>query len=115
MIKKIYSVLLFILVLVTSPLLIRYLLINQKLWFINSIYFNFPRIINYKKTCPSYDNLLNSTLDNSFSVSVVDVNGTIISSYNDDVLRMPASNQKLFSSAYVLDKYKLYHNLKLPY
>ena len=38
--------------------------------------------------------------------------GEIISSYNEDVPRLPASNQKLFSSAYVLSKYKLNNNLK---
>jgi len=33
--------------------------------------------------------------------------GEIISSYKEDVPRLPASNQKLLSSAYVLIKYKL--------
>ncbi len=112
MIKKIYSFSLFVLVLVTSPFLISYLLINQEISILNSIYFNFPGIITRKKTCPRYDALLNQTLDSSFSVSIIDENGILISSYNDDVLRLPASNQKLFSSAYVLTKYKLNHNLK---
>ena len=98
--------------LVTSPLLIRYLLINKKIGFVNSIYFNFPVIINKKKSCPNYDDLLKKNLDNSFSVSIINKNGTLIGSYNDDVLRLPASNQKLFSSAYVLSKYKLNDNLK---
>jgi len=111
-IKKIYSYFLIFLVLVTFPLLIRYLLINQKISFLNSIYFNFPGIITRKKTCPSYDALLNQSLDNSFSVSIINNNGTLISSYNDDIPRLPASNQKLFSSAYVLSKYKLNNNLK---
>ena len=55
---------------------------------------------------------MNQTLDDSFSVSIINNNGTIISSYNDEVPRLPASNQKLFSSAYVLSKYKLTNNLK---
>ena len=112
MIKKIYLLFLIVLELVTSPFLIRYLLINQKILFLNSIYFNFPGIITRKKTCPSYDALLNQTLDNSFSVSIMNNKGTFISSYNDEVPRLPASNQKLFSSAYVLSKYKLNKNLK---
>ena len=112
MIKKIYSFFLIIFVLVTSPFLIRYLLINQKISTLNSIYFNFPGIIIKNKACPTYDALLNQTLDNSFSVSIINNNGTIISSYNDEVPRLPASNQKLFSSAYVLSKYKLNNNLK---
>jgi len=111
-IKKIYSFFLIVLVLVTSPFLIRYLLANQKITILNSIYFNFPGIITKNKICPTYDALLNQTLDDSFSVSIINNKGEIISSYNEDVLRLPASNQKLFSSAYVLSKYKLNNNLK---
>ena len=112
MIKKIYSFFFIVLVLVTSPFLIRYLLAKQKITILNSIYFNFPGIITKNKICPTYDALLNQTLDNSFSVSIINNKGEIISSYNEDVPRLPASNQKLFSSAYVLSKYKLNNNLK---
>ncbi|MDA9741119.1 D-alanyl-D-alanine carboxypeptidase [Prochlorococcus sp. AH-736-L15] len=112
MIKKIYSFFFFVLVLVISPFLIRYLLANQKITVLNSIYFNFPGIITKNKICPTYDALLNQTLDDSFSVSIINNKGEIISSYNEDVPRLPASNQKLFSSAYVLSKYKLNNNLK---
>ncbi len=112
MIKKIYSFFIIVLLLVTSPILIRYLLSNQKITILNSIYFNFPGIITKNKKCPTYDALLNQTLDDSFSVSIINNNGEIISSYNDEVPRLPASNQKLFSSAYVLSKYKLNKNLK---
>ncbi len=112
MIKKIYSFFFIVLVLVTSPFLIRYLLINQKITILNSIYFNFPGIITKNKICPTYDALLNQTLDDSYSVSIINNKGEIISSYNEDVPRLPASNQKLFSSAYVLSKYKLNNNLK---
>ena len=112
MIKKIYSFFIIVLVLVTSPILIRYLLANQKITILNSIYFNFPGIITKNKICPTYDALLNQTLDDSFSVSIINNKGEIISSYNEDVPRLPASNQKLFSSAYVLSKYKLNNNLK---
>ena len=112
MIKKIYSFFFIVLVLVTSPFLIRYLLAKQKITILNSIYFNFPGIITKTKICPTYDALLNQTLDDSFSVSIINNKGEIISSYNEDVPRLPASNQKLFSSAYVLSKYKLNNNLK---
>ncbi|WP_288250413.1 D-alanyl-D-alanine carboxypeptidase [uncultured Prochlorococcus sp.] len=112
MIKKIYSFFFIVLVLVTSPFLIRYLLANHKITILNSIYFNFPGIITKNKICPTYDALLNQTLDDSFSVSIINNKGEIISSYNEDVPRLPASNQKLFSSAYVLSKYKLNNNLK---
>ena len=112
MIKKIYSFFLIVLVLVTSPFLIRYLLVNQKINILNNIYFNFPGIFTKYKRCPTYDALLNQTLDDSFSVSIINNKGEIIGSYNEDVPRLPASNQKLFSSAYVLSKYKLNNNLK---
>jgi len=111
-IKKIYSFFLIVFLLVSSPFLIRYLLANQKITILNSIYFNFPGIITKNKICPTYDALLNQTLDESFSVSIINNKGEIISSYNEDVPRLPASNQKLFSSAYVLSKYKLNNNLK---
>ena len=112
MIKKIYSFFFIVLILVTSPFLIRYLLAKEKITILNSIYFNFPGIITKNKICPTYDALLNQTLDDSFSVSIINNKGEIISSYNEDVPRLPASNQKLFSSAYVLSKYKLNNNLK---
>ena len=105
MIKKIYSFFIIVILLATSPILIRYLLVNQKITILNSIYFNFPGIITKNKKCPTYDALLNQTLDDSFSVSIINNKGEIISSYNDEVPRLPASNQKLFSSDYVLSKY----------
>jgi len=111
-IKKIYSFFLIVLLLVTSPFLIRYLLINKKIRLLNNFYFIFSGIITKNKKCPTYDALLNQNLDDSFSVSIINNNGTMISSYNDEVTRLPASNQKLFSSAYVLSKYKLNNNLK---
>ena len=75
------------------------MLANHKITPLNSIYFNFPGIITKNKKCATYDALLNQTLDDSFSVSIINNNGTIISSYNDEIPRLPASNQKLFSSA----------------
>ena len=87
MIKKIYSFFLIVLVLVTSPILIRYLLINKKIRLLNNIYFNFPGIITNNKKCPTYDALLNQNLDDSFSVSIINNKWAIISSYNDEVTR----------------------------
>ena len=112
MLKKFWIFLIFNFLLITSPLFIRYLLIKQKFSFLNGIYFNYPALINRKKSCPGYSALLNQTLDSSFSVSIINDNGLIIGSYNDEVLRIPASNQKLISSAYVLSKYKLKNTLR---
>jgi len=94
-IKKIYLFFLIVLILVTSPFLIRYLLTNQKINILNSIYFNFPGIITKNKKCPTYDALLNQTLDDSFSVSIINNNGTIISSYNDQVQRVTSIKSKI--------------------
>ena len=71
MIKKIYSFFFIVLVLVTCPFLIRYLLAKQKITILNSFYFNFPGIITKNKICPTYDALLNQTLDDSFSVCLL--------------------------------------------
>ena len=110
--KRIYLFLFLVLIFISSPIFIRYLLINQKSKVLNSFYFNFPGIINSKIICPNYISLLEKSLDSSYSVSIINEKGKIIASYNEDQLRVPASNQKLFSSAYVLSRYKLNNNLK---
>ena len=106
-----YIFLLIFLVIAASPFLVRYLLINKKIGLLNNIYFNSPAIITNEKKCDNYDALLDKTLDSSFSVSILK-NGSVISSHNEDKLKVPASNQKLFSSAYVLSKYKITNNLR---
>ena len=106
-----YIFLLIFLVIAASPFLVRYLLINKKIGLLNNIYFNSPALITNEKKCDNYDALLDKTLDSSFSVSILK-NGSLISSHNEDKLKVPASNQKLFSSAYVLSKYKITNNLR---
>ena len=101
-----YYLIFFILALLCFPFLLKYLLITKKSKFINNIYFNFPGIIISKKKCLNYDKLLLNTLDETFSVSIINDKGSIITSYNDEILRIPASNLKLFSTAYALSKYK---------
>ena len=110
--KKLYLYLLFILLIVFSPFLLKYLLINHKIGILNNIYFNFPTIINSKKICINYDKLFKNSLDNSFSVSIINEKGKLIGSYNEKKLMVPASNLKLISTAYVLSKYKYKNNLK---
>ena len=113
MLKKSYILVFIIIVILNIPFLIRFLIITQKSKFINNLYFNFPGIINKKnKNCLSYDELLKKSLDQTFSASIIDENGSVISSYNEDILRIPASNLKLFSTAYVLSKYKISKNFK---
>ena len=110
--KKLYLYLLFILLIVFSPFLLKYLLIKNKIGILNNIYFNFPTIINSKKICINYDKLFKNSLDNSFSVSIINEKGKLIGSYNEKKLMVPASNLKLISTAYVLSKYKYKNNLK---
>ena len=69
-------------------------------------------MISNNKNCPSYDELLSKSLDKTFSASIINETGSVIGSYNEDILRIPASNLKLFSTAYVLNKYKLSKNFK---
>ncbi len=103
--NKFYFYIILIFGLLSFPLLIWYLLITQKNKFLNNIYFNSSVIIRKNKKCIKYDELYKS-LDKTFSVSIINENGVLISSYNDDILRIPASNLKLFSTAYVLNKFK---------
>tara|TARA_B100000212_G_scaffold222331_1_gene168548 strand:- start:112 stop:1212 length:1101 start_codon:yes stop_codon:yes gene_type:complete len=70
-----------------------------------------PFIFLRKKKCINYDNLINKKLDDSFSVSIMDKSGFIISEYNSNKLRIPASNLKLLSTGYVIDKYNPYDSL----
>tara|TARA_B100000963_G_scaffold105261_1_gene91177 strand:- start:81 stop:1181 length:1101 start_codon:yes stop_codon:yes gene_type:complete len=70
-----------------------------------------PFIFVRKKKCLAYDYLMNKSLDDSFSVSIIDDKGFIISEYNSNKLRIPASNLKLLSTGYVIDKYDPYDSL----
>ncbi len=104
--RKIYFYIILIFALLSFPLLIWNLLNTQKSKLLNNIYFNSAGIIRNNKKCIKYDELLFKSLDKTFSVSIINENGVLISSYNDDILRIPASNLKLFSTAYVLNKFK---------
>ena len=106
MLKKLYILVFIIVGIFTFPFLIRYLILTQKFKLINNIYFNSPGLISNSKKCPKYDELLNKSLDKTFSASIINEHGSVISSYNEEIQRTPASNLKLFSTAYVLSKYK---------
>ena len=102
MIKKFFIFFISCLILPPAFLLILFLSENNK--FANNIYFNMPFIFVRKKKCIAYDYLINKSLDDSFSVSILDDKGFIISAYNSNKLRIPASNLKLLSTGYVIDK-----------
>ena len=95
-----------IFVLISSCLLFRYLIITRKFNLINNIYFQLPFILINEKECNSVNLLLDKHLDNSYSATIIDQNGNIIGKYNEQVLRIPASNIKLFSTAYVINNVK---------
>ena len=110
--RKFYFYIILIFGLLSFPLLIWNILNTHKSKLLNNIYFNSPGIIRNNKKCIKYDELLFKSLDKTFSVSIINENGVLISSYNDDILRIPASNIKLFSTAYVLNKFKPSRNFK---
>ena len=97
------------LIIILIPNYINFLLVNKSIKFLNKLYFNLPFIIYRNKKCKNYDNIIRKYIDKSISITLIDEKGSVISSYNDDILRIAASNIKLVSTAYVLNKYKLYH------
>ena len=96
---------------ITSTVLINYFL-NNKFSLLKNLYFYSPLIIKREKICPLYNKLLKKHFDQTFSATIIDNEGFKIASLNENELRKPASNLKLFSTAYVLSKYRDYHTLK---
>ena len=96
-------------------LIIPFSLRNKKNYgnrFIRNLYFNLPIFYSNKKICINYDLLINKYLDKTISFSLIDNNGNIISEYNSKIARIPASNQKLLSTGYVINKYNNFYSLK---
>ena len=79
--------------------------------FIKNLYFNLPIFYSNKKICKNYDLLINKYLDKTISFSLIDNKGNIISEYNSKIARIPASNQKLLSTGYVINKYNNFYSL----
>ena len=106
---KIYirKIFIFPLIIFSILLTFRYLIINRKIKLLNEIYFQLPLLIKSKNICENYQSLLNSSLDSTYSATIINKNGTIIGNYNGNKLRIPASNLKLFSTGYTLNKFKV--------
>ena len=100
-----------IFLLISSFFYFRYQFINKKLKIINHIYFELPFFITKKNLCPNYQKLLKNKLNNSFSATIINDKGYIIAEHNSNKLRIPASNLKLLSTAYVLSLNNLFSNL----
>ena len=91
---------------------LKYLIINRKNVLINNLYFNLPILLNDKKSCKEYNKLIDKYLDKTISLSIIDDKGNIIAEHNPNQARVPASNLKLLSTAYVNSKYKNFETLK---
>ena len=112
LIKKYKLYIYFFLFLIFFPFLIKYLNYYGKNRFLNNLYFNLPIYFSNKKICRNYDLLTNKYLDKTISFSLIDNKGNIISEYNSEIARIPASNLKLLSTGYVMSKYDNFYSLK---
>ncbi len=93
------------------PVFLRYKNNYENIRFINNLYFNLPIFYSNRKICINYDLLINKYLDETISFSLIDNKGNIISEYNSKIARIPASNQKLLSTGYVINKYNNFNSL----
>ena len=92
--------------------LLRYLNDSDSKRYLKNIYFNLPIFFSNKKICKNYDLITKKYIDETISFSVMDNNGNIISESNSEIARIPASNLKLLSTAYVFSKYDNFDSLK---
>lgn len=110
--KKNKSIVYFFIFLIFIPFFLKYLNNYGNKRFLKNIYFNSPIFFSNKNLCKKYDALTNKYLDKTISFSLIDNKGNIISEYNSEIARTPASNLKLLSTGYVISKYKNFYSLK---
>tara|TARA_Y100001978_G_scaffold3424_1_gene2928 strand:- start:153 stop:1376 length:1224 start_codon:yes stop_codon:yes gene_type:complete len=94
------------------PFFLKYLNNYGNIIFLKNLYFNLPIFFSNKKLCGNYDVLKKKYLDKTISFSLIDNKGNIISEYNSEIARIPASNLKLLSTGYVVSKYNNFYSLK---
>tara|TARA_Y100001933_G_scaffold2953_1_gene2737 strand:+ start:106 stop:1329 length:1224 start_codon:yes stop_codon:yes gene_type:complete len=94
------------------PFFLKYLNNYGNIIFLKNLYFNLPIFFSNKKICGNYDVLKKKYLDKTISFSLIDNKGNIISEYNSEIARIPASNLKLLSTGYVVSKYNNFYSLK---
>ena len=109
--KKYKLIICIFLCLLFFPFFLRYKNNYVNYRFIKNLYFNLPIFYSNKKICKNYDLLINKYLDKTISFSLIDNKGNIISEYNSKIARIPASNQKLLSTGYVINKYNNFYSL----
>ncbi|MBK16936.1 MAG: D-alanyl-D-alanine carboxypeptidase [Prochlorococcus sp. SP3034] len=107
MLKNFRKIFIFSLPVLFFILMFRDLIKNRSIKIINEIYFQLPLLLNSKKICNNYQDLLKKSLNYTYSATIINDKGIIIGSYNDNKPRIPASNLKLLSTAYTLNKYKV--------
>ena len=111
LLKKYKSTIYFFIFLLLIPFIFKYLINYGNKRFLENLYFNLPIFFSNKKLCTNYDVLTNKYLDKTISFSLIDNKGNIISEYNSKIARIPASNQKLLSTGYVINKYNNFYSL----
>ena len=112
LLKKYKSFIYFFILFLLIPLFAKYFNTYGYKRFLENLYFNLPIFFSNKKICKNYDLSTNTYLDKTISFTLIDNKGNIISEYNSKIARIPASNQKLLSTAYVISKYKNFNTLK---
>ena len=112
LLKKYKLSMYFFIFLLLIPFLLKYLNNYGNKRFLKNLYFNLPIFLSNKKICKNYDLITSKYLDKTISFTLIDYEGNIISEYNSNTLRIPASNQKLLSSGYVINKYNNNYSLK---
>ena len=111
LLKKYKSTIYFFIFLLLIPFFLKCLYNFGNKRFLENLYFNSPIFFSNKKLCKNYDLLINKYLDKTISFSLIDNKGNIISEYNSKIARIPASNQKLLSTGYVINKYNNFYSL----
>ena len=112
LLKKYRSTIYFFIFLLFIPFLLNYLSNYGNKRFLKNLYFNLPIFLSNKKICKNYDLITRKYLDKTISFTLIDYEGNIISEFNSNISRIPASNQKLLSTGYVINKYNNYYSLK---
>ena len=112
LLKKYKSTIYFFIFLLLIPFLLKYLNNYGIDRFLNNLYFNLPIFLSNKKICKNYDLITSKYLDKTISFTLIDNAGNIISEHNSNILRIPASNLKLLSTGYVINKFNNYYELK---
>ena len=111
LLKKYKTTIYFFIFLLFIPFLLNYLNNYGNKRFLKNLYFNLPIFLSNKKICKNYDLITRKYLDKTISFTLIDYEGNIISEFNSKISRIPASNQKLLSTGYVINKYDNFYSL----